>query len=207
MLSVVAQAGLIITIFSFPLSEVAYLAGAHRALWIIIHTLGFIVGLGAVTITDIFFFRFLKDNKITFEEKGNLDTLTRVIWVGLGVLVVSGVFLVVGDSARLLSSAKFLLKVIVIGVITLNGLALNFYLSPRLQYMTLEGKTHDRKLRKVAFALGGVSIFSWYTAFFLGSFRSIPFTLEAGVLLYVGALIGVVAISQMIEAHFNKKGA
>jgi hypothetical protein len=166
-----------------------------------------VIGLGAVTMTDVFFFRFLKDNKITFEEKGNLDTLTRVIWAGLAVLFVSGIFLVLGDSARLLSSDKFLLKVVVIGVVALNGLVLNFYLSPRLHYMTLEGQTHERTLRRVAFALGGVSIFSWYSAFFLGSFRSIPVALGQGIFLYMLALLCVVGISQTIENRFNKKGA
>lgn len=205
MLSVVAQAGLVFAIVGFPLSEVALLASSHKTIWTIIHTLGFVIGLGAVTMTDVFFFRFLKDNKITFEEKGNLDTLTRVIWAGLAVLFISGVFLVLGDSSRLLASPKFLLKTILVAVIAFNGMVLNFYLSPRLQYLTLEGKTHDRSLRKVAFALGGISIFSWYGAFFLGSFRSIPVTLGQGLLVYICTLVGVVIISQMVERHFNNK--
>lgn len=205
MISVLAQIGLVFAIFGFPLSEVAALAASHKTAWTIVHTLGFVIGLGAVTMTDVFFFRFLKDNKITFEEKGNLDTLTRVIWAGLAVLFISGIFLVLGDSGRLLASSKFLLKAIVVAVIAINGMVLNFYLSPRLQYLTLEGKTHDRGLRKVAFALGGISIFSWYGAFFLGSFRSIPVSLGQGLLVYICALVGVVMISQLVERHFNNK--
>lgn len=205
LLSALAQLGLFVGLWGMSLSGVEYLALSHRSWWIILHTLGFVIGLGAVTMTDIFFFRFLKDNKISFEEKGTLDTLTHVIWIGLGMLIVSGIFLVLGDSGRLLASSKFLLKTIVVGVIVLNGIVLNFYLSPRLQYLTLEGKTHNRTLRKVAFALGGISIFSWYTAFFLGSFQSIPVSLGYGVLIYGVMLVGTIVISQGIERHFNNK--
>jgi uncharacterized membrane protein len=58
MMSFVAQLGIVIGLWVIPLAGVESLAFLHRDAWIIVHTLGFVIGLGAVTMTDVFFFRF-----------------------------------------------------------------------------------------------------------------------------------------------------
>jgi hypothetical protein len=207
LLSTFAHVFLVVTLFLLPQESLFEILGAQRTFWIIVHNIGFILGVGAATLTDVFFFRFLKDNQISDKEKETMDTLTNVIWVGLGVLIMTGLALYLPDSARLGTSSKFLLKTVVVGVVTLNGLFLTLFVSPKLRLLTLEGQTHERAFRKLAFALGGISLFSWYSAFFLGSFRSISLSFTQGLLGYFGALVGVIVISQIVENRFNKKGS
>jgi hypothetical protein len=101
---------LIVSLFGIPTESIVPMLASQKVLWIIIHNIGFILGVGSATITDIFFFRFLKDNIITQEEKETMDTLSAVIWAGLAILVVSGIALYLPEQARLAVSSKFLIK-------------------------------------------------------------------------------------------------
>lgn len=174
--------------------------GSHKIWWTIIHGIGFVLGVGGATFSDIFFFRFLKDHQISEEEKGTFDTLSAIIWVGLALLVLSGLMLYLPEQVRLNVSPKFLLKVVVVGVIVLNGLALNLFVSPRMRQLSFDGAKPARAFRRLAFALGGVSIVSWYTAFLLGSLRHIgTYSFEMGLFGYGGILLVVVIGSQVFE--------
>ncbi len=207
LLSTLAHVFLVVTLFLLPQESLFEILGAQRTLWIIIHNTGFILGVGAATLTDIFFFRFLKDNSISDKEKETMDTLTSVIWIGLGILLLTGLALYLPDSERLGVSSKFLLKSVIVGVIVINGLFLTLFISPKLRLLTLEGQTHDRGVRKLAFALGGISIISWYSAFFLGSVRSVPISFSVGVALYGVLIVCVIIGSQLFEYYNNKKDA
>jgi len=199
LLSAMSSIVLVITFFSLPLTEMFEMLSEHRTVWIIIHNIGFILGVGTATVSDILFFRFLRDYKITEQEKGTLETLSSIVWAGLAVLFISGLMLYLPAQERLLESSKFLLKLVVVGVITINGIALNLYVSPRLRQLSFDGSKPATHYRRIAFALGGISIISWYTAFVLGSLRRIPMTLEFGVLAYASLLLGVVVGSQLFE--------
>lgn len=180
--------------------------GSHRTWWVIIHSAGFMIGVGAATISDIFFFKFLKSHLIDEQEKENLETLSSVIWIGLAILIISGLMLFLPEQARLGESPKFLLKTVVVGVIILNGLALNMFVSPKMRQLSFEETKPARHFRRLAFALGGISIVSWYTAFILGSLRHIGgYSFYQGVLGYIIILVGVVVSSQIFERVMVKK--
>ena len=89
------------------------------------HLFGFGIGLGAVTITDILFFKFLKDFKISEFESDILHTLSQVIWFALTVIIISGLGLYLPEAQELNQSGKFLAKMAVVAVILLNGTFLN----------------------------------------------------------------------------------
>ncbi len=197
--SATATALLAVALMGHHMTDLYTLLGTQRIWWIIVHNIGFILGLGGATITDIFFFRFLKDNRISEQEKGTMDTLSNVIWVGLAVLIMSGLMLYLPEQARLSVSSKFLLKVVVVGVIVVNGILLNLRVAPRMRQFSLANTVPAKSFRRLAFALGGISIVSWYTAFLLGSLRSINLVFREGVALYVSLLIAVVVGSQVYE--------
>lgn len=176
------------------------LIGEHRTLWVIVHSFGFILGVGGATITDVFFFKFMKDHRITVAEKETMDTVSGVIWAGLAVAVLSGLMLFLPEQARLSDSPKFLLKTIVVGVVIVNGLALNFLVAPAMHRLSFEGTPPARRFRRLAFALGGISIVSWYGAFILGSVRSIGvYSFSHGLIGYGAILLAVVVGSQLFE--------
>lgn len=105
---------------------------ANRDSLIILHVLGVSLGLGGAVITDLFFFKFLKDLRISNEEADTLRTLSNIIWSAIIVLIVTGVGLFWPQSERLLDSGKFLTKIIAVIVLVINGFMLNFLIAPRL---------------------------------------------------------------------------
>ncbi len=198
---------LIISLCSMPFSNITPLLAAQKMWWVIAHNIGFILGLGSATITDIFFFRFLKDSAISQQEKETMDTLTNVIWVGLAVLIVSGLCLFLPEQARLAVSSKFLLKIVVVGVIIVNGLLLNMFVGPHMRRLSFEGTRPARRFRRLAFALGGISFTSWYLAFFLGSLRKINIEFSTAIIGYGALLVCVIIGSQIAERYITRKHA
>lgn len=187
---------------------------ADRNLFLLLHIVSFAIGLGGATIADIFFFKFLKDFRISEAESETLDTLSRVIWVALGVIVVSGVGLYLPNAEALNQVPKFLVKMIVVGVLIVNGIFLNLLVAPRLVKIAFHQKHFHEKnelhhIRKIAFALGAISITSWYSAFFLGFLpKNIPFNFSEILLAYF-LILGVAVVGSQIFDHFfvRQKGA
>ncbi len=196
---------LVATLWHLPFETLKPFLAAQKTGWVIVHNIGFVLGLGAATITDILFFRFLKDNVITQHEKETMDTLSSVIWVGLSILIISGIALYLPEQARLAVSSKFLLKVVVVGVIVVNGVLLNMFVGPHMRRLSFEGSPEARRFRRLAFALGAISFTSWYGAFLLGSFRSIPIDFPAALTLYGLLLFFVIVGSQVAERYITKR--
>ncbi len=192
------------TIFH-PDADFVALLGEYKRLVLSLHLTGLALGFGGALISDIFFFKFLKDFKISESEADTLSTLSQVIWAGLAVLVISGIGLYLPEMARLNDSPKFLLKMVVVGVITINGLFLNLLIAPKLVKITFERKQHPGGLhyiRRIAFALGAVSIVSWTSAFILGSLRTSPLPFVPLLLIYLGMLVVGIIGSQVTERKF-----
>ncbi len=183
----------------------------YKTIVVLIHALAAAIGVGATTVTDILFFKFLKDFKISETEKGIMDTMSHIIWIALGVLIVTGIGLYLPRTLELAESSKFLVKTVVVGVITINGFILNFIVSPRLTSIVFNGD--EKKIltakqlvyKKIAFVTGAISISSWYIVFILGSIRSIPLTFKMGILVYVGIVVFAITMSQIYRKKISKQ--
>lgn len=164
-----------------------------KPLILIMHLVGFALGVGGATINDVLFFRFLKDFRISEAENSVLKIMSQMIWFGLMLAIISGIGLYLPNAEALNESSKFLVKVIVVLVITINGAFLNLVIAPNLTKISFKNDGANIKrinsLRKVAFISGGISFVSWYTAFILGTFKSVPLTFEVLLSLYVFLLI------------------
>lgn len=187
------------------------IASMLKTPFVMLHLLGFALGVGGATIADIFFMRFLKDFKISEEENKILTLMSNVIWLGLGILIISGIGLYLGNMEFLNQSTKFLTKVIVVGVILINGIVLNIVVAPRLVSMRFKNEKEMQntlpvmrslRLRRLAFACGAISFTSWYTAAILGSLRSIPLSFPTILSIYIGIVILAVIGSQIFERVF-----
>ena len=208
------SAGLSTAIFFTTLagSEFGFinLLAEHKNIIVMFHLFGFGIGLGAVTITDILFFKFLKDFKISEFEASVLYTLSQVIWFALAVVIISGFGLYLPEMQELNHSGKFLVKMFVVGVILLNGVFLNIAVSPKLVKISF-GKKHEHeegeliKLRKFAYASGAISLASWYYASALGMAHNPPLGFRGLFLVYLFILGAGVLISQVFERANSKK--
>lgn len=212
------SAGVSTAIFLFSLIGLSFLDFSiipilellHKPiLWL--HLLGFALGVGGATITDIFFFKFLNDFKISPEESKVMHILSQIIWVGLLIAVISGIGLYLPNAEVLNETSKFLLKTIVVMVIIVNGAFLNLYVSPKLIDLSWQPGVLPMKpvlrFRKIAFALGAISFVSWYSAFILGFVKGIPLSLPALLTLYVGILLLAIVGSQITERFLCKSAS
>lgn len=173
--------------------------GLHpREIVVFIHALSASAGIGLVFATDFLFFKFTKtDYRLTEKNVSNMMGLSRLIWIALALLVASGIYLVATKTA-VLSNPKFLLKMVVTGIIFLNGLVLNLFLTPRLHKIAF----HDDHIlpddspdhvRKIAMISGAISAFSWICAYTLGRLNTIPFSLLKGIAIYF-AILAIIAL-------------
>ncbi len=201
---------LLILILSFAGAAIKPLAllKEYHTLFLLGHVIAVMIGVGGATIADILFFRFLKDFKISKKETNVLRALSDVLWLALAILIVTGIGLYLPQSDALNSSSRFIMKIIVVGVIVINGIMLNLFISPKLLKISF-GKENPRvellRLRRAAFALGAISITSWYFAFFLGFFRKLDLGFNFLTLIYSLTIALAILASQFMEYRFAKK--
>lgn len=198
-----------VVVLSSDFNFVAFLEQYHRTITSF-HILGVALGVGGATITDIFFFSFLKDWRISRKEADILHTLSKVIWLALAILIITGIGLYLPEAERLNASPKFLAKLVIVTTILINGVLLNLWISPRLVKISFKQK-HDRepgellRLRKLAFSLGAISIVSWYSVFILGMLRASPAGFWVIIGIYILILVAAVAVSNFIERYLWRR--
>lgn len=183
------------------------LLAEHKQVFVLFHAIGAAIGVGGATIADVFFFKFLKDFRISEFESGVMHTFSQVIWFALLVLLLTGLGIYLPSMDVLHATSTFLVKVIVVAVILMNGAILNLYITPRLVKISFhERHRHEsgelRHVRKLAFVLGAISLTSWYSAFLLGTLRGISVSFYALLSLYVFVLCFAVIVSQVLERFF-----
>lgn len=174
---------------------------------VIIHAFAGAIGIGATTVTDLLFFKFLSDRVVSKDEKETMDVVSKILWTALIILIITGVGLFLSDPVRYAASSKFLVKVCIVGVIFLNGILLSTYLGPRLQrlqFNTTEALSKYTGFKRLAFISGVVSISSWYASFLLGLLPSIPLTFGQGILIYLGILCFGGIVSQLVLKKFSQ---
>jgi hypothetical protein len=157
----------------------------HQAV-LFVHVIVFAMTLAAVLREDL---RLLVTRRI---DAPRLQRSARAVSIGLAALWSSGLALVAIDAATSagpwLPSAKLQAKLIVVGVLTVNGCALHAWVFPRLWGVAVR---IDRRLWPAA-ALGAISSASWGTASFIGVARVVsPWLSFAGFMALYGAVLGV----------------
>jgi hypothetical protein len=181
----------------------------YRTLVLITHAIGGAIGLGAATITDFFFFKFLKDYRISHAENWVMRNLSQVIWIALAILVLSGIGLFIPNSEAYITSPKFIVKILLVFFLIINGVLLNIIISPRLVHISFgeqkvkqPGELH--LLRKLAFASGAFSIVTWYSTFILGSIREWPYTFWQIFGVWLGIVLFAILVSQTFDSLLTK---
>lgn len=147
-------------------------------LLVIGHIIGTALGVGGATSADILFMKELGKDKLSPDALGTLKTMSLIVWVGALLLVISGIgFLwlhqIESPGSALIYSEKLGAKLAVVAIVILNGLVLNFKVTPLLG--SFVGKSGLKKFilsrATLFFTCGAVSIVSWYTALILGAIR------------------------------------
>lgn len=169
------------------------------------HIIGVAIGVGGATVSDVLFFRVLKDRRISKDELALLHTLGYVLWVGLAILFISGLgfiitqYLALGYS-QYLTSDWFQAKLTILTLLFLNALAMHWFVFPFLRAhleTTLTVKKVGGSLALLA-STGVLSIVSWYSVLTLGVTRGLDFPYGLIVNLYLVLLTFGIAAAYLI---------
>lgn len=177
-----------------------------KAVLTIIHLLGVVFGAGGAIASDFMFFKSLKDMKISKTEMGFLTLGSKMVWIGLIIIIVSGGLIFNLDPDHYINSSKFLAKMTIVGIILLNGILLHVKLIPHLKRhlgKKLPLSPEFQKDQPVLFASGAVSITSWIGALVLGTLHQVPLAYEQIMGIYLLVLTIAIAASVYIgKKHF-----
>lgn len=183
----------------------------YYSIFTIFHLLGVVVGMGGAIVSDFIFFSSIRDQKISSTEMRFLKLGSRIVWLGLVLIVVSGIFLFETDPARYLNSSKFIAKMVIVFVVIINGIIFHFIHIPRLcRHVGAHFPSSDEFSRKAPLLLvsGVVSVISWLSTLFLGSLRSLPFSaleiLGVYFILLLLAAAAVISLKKILIPNFQK---
>lgn len=171
-------------------------------LLLIVHLVGFVLGLGAATVSDVLFMTALKDEVIDEKEETLLKRASLVIWAGIALIVISGFWMFWLNREYLAGNARHLMHTTLGLIVIANGFWVNFWILPRLAGSSRQ-KEQDAsqlpvylKYRSIGFISGAISFSTWWLTLALGLGRRIDFpdwTYLQMLLVYL--LIEVVAIA------------
>lgn len=174
----------------------------YKQISTIVHVFSVVIGMGSALVSDILFNNFIKDKKINISENTTLSTLSKVVWVSLFCIVLSGIALFLSDPIKYSNSVKFFVKMTIVGVVIINGYMFQRVVHPALKKISFtDTNIHHKyvKIRKMSFAFGAISLASWLSAFVLGMLSSIPFSYFQTMTFYILICIAGIIVSQFAD--------
>lgn len=169
----------------------------------VIHLGGLVLGVGSATLLDLIIARFILMRGISPEHVYIIDFSSKIVSIGLALLWISGIGFLIHygfyEPAKL-ENPKIWAKIAIVGVLSVNGLLVHYFLLPRIREQVgkrlLEGLSpFDCSLVLMA---GTVSVISWYVPLILGAIPQLNFVVPAEVILSGYALL-VVAVNVIIQ--------
>ena len=181
------------------------------------HLLGFAVGVGGATISDIMFFKALKKRLLSNEHFGFLRVLSNTVWIGLIILIISGLAmfaLIYAEQGNLpmLASPRWQTKLTLVAIVAANGFFFMSKIFPALRSLVgqqLNLANVGPLIGRLSFS-GTVSIVSWYGILIVSllprSFRP-PYWQFMGVYLFLivcGIIVSRYMIAKTVADVANK---
>lgn len=138
--------------------------------WLVLHVAGAVIAVGAVTVTDGFLAVFHFHPKFGKVLTRIAPLLSMIIWIGFFLISVSGIVLVLGKPSAVTDSL-FRLKMLLTGIVFVNGAALNLWVTPRFQELA-EHEVYElpSSFERRAGLAAAVSVVGWWTILFLAEF-------------------------------------
>jgi hypothetical protein len=122
---------------------------------LLIHIIGLIIGLGAVTVIDILGYKARKSKQLTQVTIHAHHTTKPLIWIGTILVLISWIFLYQED---LISN----IKTIILTIMIVNGAFLSFYVSPKLNELIGKDVLLPNSLQTKIIISMIISFLSWW---------------------------------------------
>ncbi len=178
---------------------------ALKGFFVAVHLVGVVIGAGSAYFGDYTFMGAMRSNVVTPERLARMGKVSRNVWIGVLIIVLSGVGLFLGDPTGYLASDKFIAKMIIVAVVIINGAVLHFVHFKVLEQVVGEPLKTSLRYRKASFGMhisGGVSAVSWASAIVLGFFHSVPLSLSSLLGIYVLLLALSIGGSLVVRSLF-----
>ncbi len=159
---------------------------------VIVHIIGTVLGVGGVTLAEIFYLKAIRDGVVDPIESDFLRTIYTVMRVGLILAVFSGFgFLIlyrVSGATALLYSPVLWAKLTIIGILVANALAIH--------------------ARTIPMHIGAaISFVSWYAALVLGVLRGLDQPYIVIMLIYAAIVVlAVPTLAKLQQMYLHKYG-
>lgn len=176
-------------------------------IFIILHLFGLALGAGAAFFSDFLFTHIMKERRITDEQFAILQINSRVIWLGLSILIVTGLCIFLGNTERLLDSSKFLAKMSIVSILTLNGILFHFKHIPMLKRYIGKKLNQSMSFYKESTSLfmsGALSGVSWAAALVLGALSFVDLSYPVIMLIYAVVVVLAVISSIGLQKFYLK---
>lgn len=182
---------------------------------VFLHITGTALGVGGASVSDMLFFRALKNRRLSEEGLGMLKTVSLVVWTGLSLLLISGfAFFVVyrlGIPTRLglAFEPRFWTKMTAVFVLFVNGLVMHWKSMPHLEKIAREkgdnlSSPTFRDHATLFFTTGAISITSWYGVLLLGIWRKLDLSFPLMLAIYVAVVVGAIAVANILRSKLIK---
>ncbi len=176
------------------------------------HSIGFALGIGAGSFADFSILRKI-NTELTGCDLGNLETVHKIVWTGLGILWLSGLIILYMKTGFIFSefTPKLITKLAVVTILTVNAFLLGLWAMPILKkninrpYLafSLEHKT-------ILSLLASISLCSWISGLILGIFSALrPANFDAILpifaALYVMAIFSSITTTIMMHIIWERR--
>lgn len=176
---------------------------------LVLHILASCVAVGAVAVTDYLHLVGLKRHKIEKKVLFVYPFLSQVINIALGMIILTGILLVI-NRPELLYKSLFQLKMAMVVVVTINGIILQRVIAPHMERLVAHDLPFSDKMLLQCSLCGAISVVSWFSILILALTKTTGYTWNQFLPFYLIAIVVVFTVAQFFErkvhgAHGNNK--
>ncbi len=178
----------------------------NKPIFIVLHVLSVIFGMGAALVSDLLFNFYTKDKELSKTELSTLSLLSKIVIISLPIIILSGVGIFFSNIEKYIHSAKFLVKMTVLAILLVNGFVLDKYIWSHLLKKKFFTSLKEKKFRQISFICGTISVVSWLFICTLGVLDSVSLSYWIILGVYGVLILGGIPIALFIEnREFEKK--
>ena len=179
-----------------------------KTFYLILHVFGVALGAGGAYMTDGMFFLTIKDRIISASEFRFLEMAHKLVSAGLWLLVISGIFLFLQNPEGYLASTKFLAKMTIVFILSINALVFHYKHIPLFKKLLGKKLSENEEFIKASIGIyisGVVSMASWSFALILGMIKSVPHSYATIMLVYLMAIVAALPIALYLRKRVLRK--
>lgn len=171
----------------------------YKPVFVVLHVLSVVVGMGAALMSDLLFNFYTKDKELSKAEISTLSLLSKIVITSLPIIIISGIGIFLTNIDKYIHSAKFLTKMTVLVVLLVNGFLLDRYIWSHLLKKKFFTSPKEKKFRQLSFICGMISVVSWIFVCTLGVLDKVSISYWALLGLYISILILGTPVALFIE--------